>query len=244
MWTLRGIRSRYKQTAFGGAWAVIQPVSLMVIFTIVFSRFVQIDTGGVPYPVFSYVALLPWTFFSSSLTSAIPSLVENMHLITKVYFPREILPLSQIGARLVDFVIAAVVLLGMVLFYRLGAYPTWLWIPVILVVQLALSAGIGLLGAAINVFYRDIRHAIVLLVQIWMYATPVIYPISVVPEQYRTLYSLNPMVGLIESYRYVLLDGKSPPMDLLALSASISLALMVLAYWYFKRVEWLFGDII
>lgn len=244
MWTWRGVRARYKQTMLGGAWAIIQPLSLMVVFSIVFTRFIHVDTDGIPYPVFSYTALLPWTLFAAALTSGIPSLVDNMQLVTKIYFPREIFPLAAIGARLVDFIIAIAILLGLMTYYHIPMHWTWLWVPFLFGVQLALMVGICLLGSAVDVFYRDVQQVMVLLLSLWMYATPVIYPIDMVPAQLRAVYGLNPMVGLIESYRATILRGQAPPPDLLGVSMVISLGLLCVGYWYFKRVEGQFGDII
>lgn len=244
VWTWRGIRARYKQTALGGLWSIIQPVSLMIVFTIIFSRFIRIDTGDTPYAVFSYTALLPWTLFATSISTAIPSLVDNMHLVTKVYFPREIFVLAAVGGRLFDFAIASLVFVGLAIYYQISITWYWLWIVPLLLLLIVLIVGISLVGAAVNVFYRDVRQAIVLVVQLWMYATPVIYPITMVPDRFRFIYGLNPMVGIIESFRNVILYAQAPPMDLLLQAAVTSVVLLFLSYWFFKSVEWQFGDII
>lgn len=244
IWTWRGIKARYKQSFLGGAWAILQPLSLMVVFTFVFTRLVRMDTGDIPYPIFSYTAILPWTLFASSITSAVPSLVENMHLVTKVFFPREIFPLAAIGARMVDFLIALLVFFGLAVFYKITLNITWLWLPLILFIQILLTIGIALLGSALNVFYRDIHHAIGLIVQLWMYATPIIYPISFVPPHLRMIYALNPMVGITEAYRSIILLGESPPFDLLLISLIASLAVYVAGSLFFNRVSWQFADII
>lgn len=244
IWTLRSIQARYKQTFFGSLWAIIQPLSMMLMFSIIFTFFIPVNTGPVPYPVFSFTALLPWTFFSTSIASAVPSMIDNMSLVTKVYFPREIFPLSAIGARFVDFLIGSIICVAMLIYYDIGFSKTWIWVPLLLVVQMTLTVGISLLGAAMTVFYRDFRYAFTLLLQLWMYATPIIYPITVVPEQFRGLYSLNPMVGLMTSYRSVILLGQNPSLEILAPAVVVSLVALAVGYWYFKRAEWQFGDII
>jgi lipopolysaccharide transport system permease protein len=244
MWMLREIKIRYKQSMLGVAWAVLQPLSLMLIYTLVFSYFVQIPTGGIPYPIFSYVAILPWTLFSTSLSFGIPSLVANMNLLTKIYFPREILPLTPIGASLLDFMIGFLVFLVFMILYRVHLYVTILWLPILLIIQIVLTLGVSLFASALNVFYRDIRFMVPLVIQLWFYATPIIYPYSSVPEWLRPIYNLNPMVGIIDSYRRVILLGQPPLVQLLAYSTVISIILFILAYVYFKRVEWKFADLI
>jgi len=244
LWTLREVQVRYKQSLLGIAWAVIQPLAMAFIFTIVFSRLVQVDTGGIPYPIFSYVAMVPWTFFSTSMGFGIASLVNNMNLVTKIYFPREILPLASVGAAFVDFLVSAVILAGMVLIF--GMKPGWvsLWIIPLLVFQIALTIAVVLLGSAILVFFRDMRFVVPLLNQVWMYATPIIYPAARVPVQFRTLYFLNPMAGIVDSYRQVLLLGKTPQVDAIAPGAVVTLVLLVAGYVFFKRAEPVFADLI
>lgn len=244
LWMLREVQVRYKQSLLGIAWAVLQPLTLMTIFTIVFSRLVPIDTGGIPYPIFSYVALVPWTFFTTSLNFGIVSLVNNMNLVTKIYFPREILPLASVGAAFVDFLISAVILVGMMLVY--GIIPGWvsLWIFPLLIVQIALTIAVVLLGAAFLVFFRDVRFVVPLLVQMWMYATPVIYPASSVPAQFRALYFLNPMAGVIDGYRQVLLRGSPPALNTLLPGVVVTLVLLSIGYVFFKRSEPVFADLI
>lgn len=244
LWTLREVQVRYKQSLLGIAWAILQPLALTIIFTVVFSRLIQVDTGDIPYPIFSYTALVPWTFFATSLTFGIASLVNNMSLVTKIYFPREILPLAAIGAAFVDFLVSAAILAGMMLVY--GVQPGWisLWIAPLLLLQVALTVGVVLLGAALLVFFRDVRFVVPLLIQIWFYATPIVYPASLVPEQYRTLYFLNPMAGIIDGYRRALLTGEAPQMDALALGSAVTLVLLVAGYSFFKRAEPVFADLI
>jgi len=244
LWTLREVQVRYKQSLLGIGWAVLQPLALTVIFTIVFSRLVQIDTGDIPYPIFSYTALVPWTFFATSLSFGIASLVNNMSLVSKIYFPREILPLASVGAAFVDFLVSAVILAGMMLIYRVP--PGWvsLWVVPLLVVQIALTTAVVLLGSALLVFFRDVRFVVPLLIQVWFYATPIIYPVSLVPEQYRTLYFLNPMAGIIDGYRRVLLSGEAPQFDALALGGVVTMILLVAGIGFFKRSEPAFADLI
>ena len=244
LWTGREIRVRYKQSLLGIAWAIIQPLALTVVFTIVFSRIVQVDTGGVPYPIFAYSGLLPWTFFATSLSFGIHSLVNNLSLVGKIYFPREILPFANIGAALLDFAMAALVFAGMMLVYQIPATINVLWIIPLLVIQIILTIGVTLLGAAVIVFFRDVRFVIPLLIQIWMYASPVIYPTDLIPPQYLPLYFLNPMAGIIDGYRRALVMGQPPLMPALALATVISFAILILGYFVFKRTEPLFADLI
>jgi lipopolysaccharide transport system permease protein len=244
MWSQREIRIRYKQSVLGVAWAVLQPLVLMIMFTVVFSVFVRVPTDGIPYPLFSYTALLPWTLFSTALTFAVPSLVNNMNLVTKIYFPREILPMASVAAAFVDFLVASIVFLGLMIFYQIPLRSTMLWVPFVLGIQIVLVLGVVLTAAPISVRYRDIRFVVPLGIQLWMYASPVIYPVTLVPEQWRTLYMLNPMAGLITSYRNVILLGLPPPIQYLSLSAIVAILWLVFGYWYFKRSEPRFADVI
>jgi lipopolysaccharide transport system permease protein len=243
MWSMREVKIRYKQSLLGAAWAIFQPVVLTVMFTVVFSYFARVPTEGVPYPIFAYTALLPWTLFSTAISFAVPSLVNNMQLVSKIYFPREILPLAAILAAVLDFLIAFVVFSAMIVYYQMPVGTTLFWIPLLVLIQLALMIGVSLFASAINVFYRDIRFVIPLALQLWMYASPVIYPVNLVPEQFRILYLLNPMAGLINSYRQIVLKGEAPlPLDIV-LAGAVSILLVVLGYLYFKRVEPRFADI-
>lgn len=244
LWTWREIQVRYKQSLLGVAWAVLQPLALTVVFTLVFSRLVRIDTGGIPYPIFSYVALVPWTFFATALSFGIASLVNNMNLVTKIYFPREILPLASVGAAFVDFLVSAVILVGMMSLY--GVRPSWvsLWIVPLLLVQIALTVAIVLFGAAFLVFFRDVRFVVPLLTQVWMYATPIIYPANSVPPQFRALYFLNPMAGIIDGYRKVLLLGELPLPSTIVPGVIVTLVLLISGYVFFKRSEPVFADLI
>jgi lipopolysaccharide transport system permease protein len=244
MWIFREIKIRYKQSILGGAWAILQPFVLMIVFTIVFSTFARVPTDGIPYPIFSYSALLPWTLLATSVTFAVSSLVNNMNLLTKIYFPREILPIASIGAALVDFCVASIIFAGLMIYYQIPLHATLIWVPLLLLIQVALIIGISLSLSAINVFYRDIRFVVPLGLQIWLYASPVIYPLTLVPPEYRTLYMLNPMAGLIDSYRRVLLEGINPEPRYLGLAAIFAILMCLGAYKFFKRVEWQFADII
>lgn len=243
-WTQREFRVRYSQSLLGAAWAVLQPLALMVIFSLVFGLVLRVPTEGVPYPVFSYVGSLAWTFFASSLTFAIPSLVNNMSLVSKIYFPKEILPLASILVCLVDFMIAAVLLIPLMLIS--GVSLSWMIavLPILVLIQIMLVYGLSLIGAAVNVFFRDMRFVVPLALQIWLYASPVIYPVSAVPEALRALYFLNPMAVLIDSYRRILLFGQLPDWGWLGLSAAISTAIFAIGYRFFKRAEVVFADVI
>lgn len=243
-WVKREVKVRYKQSLLGAAWAVLQPLSIMIVFSIVFTFFVRVSSDSVPYPIFSYVALVPWTLLSSSISFGVPSIVNNMHLVTKIYFPREILPFAAVIVSLLDCAVASTVFLGMVFFYRVSLQVTALLVPLLLGIQIVLTLGVVLLASAINVHYRDIRFVVPLGIQLWMYATPIIYPVSLVPEHWRPLYMLNPMAGLIEGYRAVILRGAWPQWEYIGLSAFISIALFVGGYWSFKRLEAGFADII
>jgi len=243
-WTIRELRLRYKQSMLGGLWAILQPLTLMVLFVIIFSVFVRVPTEGIPYPIFAYSALLPWTYFATAITFSVTSLVTNMNLVTKIYFPREILPFASIGAALVDFAIASIVLVGLMLFYRIPFHITLLWLPVPIVTETVFIAGVALFAAILNAFYRDVRFLIPLAIQAWMYATPIIYPLSSVPDWLRPFYLLNPMAGLIDAFRRVIIQGLNPDPVAFGLSASIAIILLFAGYAYFKRAERILPDVI
>jgi lipopolysaccharide transport system permease protein len=242
VWTRREFRVRYSQSLLGVAWVILQPLALMVIFTIVFSTFLSVPSAGVPYPIFAYTALLPWTFFASALGTAIPSLANNFTLVSRIAFPREILPLANILTSGIDFLFASVILLGMIAVYHIQITTYVLLVPLLVAIQLVLTIGISLAGAAANVFYRDIRYVIPLLLQVWLYLTPVIYPAEVVPVRLQPLYFLNPMATLIDAYRRVILFGQPPQWGFLAIAAGVSAVIAVLAYRSFKRAERKFAD--
>lgn len=244
LWTAREVRVRYKQSLLGIAWAILQPLALTVVFTFVFSLILRVDTGGVPYPVFAYAALVPWTLFATSLAFGVPSLVNNLNLVTKIYFPREVLPLASIGAAMLDFAIALLIFVVMMALYRVSPDLHVLWVVPLLATQLALTMGVVLLGAALIVFFRDVRFVIPLLIQVWMYASPVIYPVDLVPERLQPLYFLNPMAAIIDGYRRALLTGEAPRMPVFLVAVLISTLLLALGYAFFKRVEPHFADLI
>ena len=242
--TVHRISVRYKQSALGIAWAILQPLSLMLIYTVIFSVFTRVPVSNdVPYPIFVYSALLPWTFFSTALTNASNGLINHTQLITKVYFPREIIPLTYVIAALFDFLIASVIMVGLMAFYRMPLTPEALWTIPALFIGVVFSTALALIFSAVQVRFRDVGLAMPLLMQIWTFATPVVYPLSAVPLRYRTLYELNPMVGVIENFRRSLLHI---PLDMasLARSAFIALALLPLGYLFFKNREATMADIL
>lgn len=243
-WTSRTIRARYQQSILGILWAIAQPLAMMFVFTILFTRIIPVDTGGIPYVVFSYSALVPWTLFLTSITDMIESLVANMNLVSKIYFPRDILVISVMMARLLDFSIAFSILFLLLLYYQLPVLTKeWLFLPLILLIQLCLSLGLGLLGSATNVFLRDVRHLFALGLQLWFYATPIIYPVTMIPENLRPFYYLNPMAGVITAYRSVLIY-QTPPDSYLILSGIVSVVILIIGYIVFKRLEPSFADVV
>jgi lipopolysaccharide transport system permease protein len=238
------IKVRYKQSLLGASWAILQPLSMMLIFTIIFSLFARMPSEGTPYALFAYAALLPWTFFSTSLANGTSGLVSHTQLVTKVYFPREILPISYVIAALFDFLIASLVLVGLMVYYRVEPTLNALYALPIIVILTCFATAMSLFFSATQVRFRDIGVAIPLLLQLWMFATPVIYPLSAVPERLRSFYLLNPMVGVIENFRQTVINGASPDFYSLGLSATISLVLLIAAYLYFKHMEATMADII
>src|SRR5882762_6474903 len=235
--TLRDIKVRYKQTALGAAWAIIQPFFMMVVFSLFFGRLAGVKSDGIPYPVFTFCALLPWQLFAHALTESSNSLVANERLITKVYFPRLIVPLAAVLGGLVDFAVAFVLLLAMMLYY--GIVPTLaiVTLPAFLLLAIMTALGVGLWLSALNVKYRDVRYTINFLIQFWLFATPVAYPSSLVPERWRALYGLNPMAGVVEGFRWALLGTNNPPGALLAVSIAVVVLLLVGGLYYFRRME-------
>jgi len=243
-WTIREIKIRYKQSMLGAAWAILQPLSATIVFSIIFSMFVRVPTDGIPYPIFYYSALLPWTFFATAISTGVPSLVNNMSLVTKIYYPREIMPLAAILASFFDFLIASLIFIGMMIFYQIPVSLTFVFIPLILIIQSILTVGVVFLGSAMMVFYRDIRFIMPLGIQIWMFLSPIIYPLSKVPERFRLLYMLNPMAVVIDSYRRVILQGKLPHITYLLVGGAVSSLLLLGSYYYFKQAETIFADVI
>jgi lipopolysaccharide transport system permease protein len=240
----REIKVRYKQTVLGVAWAILQPLMTMGIFTVIFGIFVNVPSDGLPYPLFALAALLPWTYFSEALSRSSASLVGDAQLIRKVYFPRLIMPLAAVVSPAVDFLPAFLLLVGMMAWY--GFAPTWgiIMLPGFLFLGLVTALTVGLWLSALNVRYRDVRHTIPFLTQCWMYATPVAYPVSVVPEGWRVLYGLNPMAGVIEGFRWALLGNASPDVRVMVVSIIAVMGLLVFGLIFFQRMEQTFADVI
>jgi lipopolysaccharide transport system permease protein len=241
---LREIKVKYKQSVLGILWAVLQPLSMMVIFTIIFSYFMKVPSEGVPYPIFSYTALLPWTFFATSLTFAVPSIVTNINLVTKIYFPREIFPIASVLAAFVNFCIAAVFFVAMLLFYRVPLTLNFFYLIPILILQVLFILGISFFASALNVYFRDIKYIIPLVVQLWMYLSPVIYPVSVVPERLKTIYMLNPMAAIIDGYRKIILQGAAPNLLYMGVASIVIITIFLAGYKFFKKIEMSFADVI
>ena len=242
MW--RDIKIRYKQTALGAAWAILQPFMTMVVFSIFFGRLAKMPSDGIPYPIFAYCGLLPWQFFANALTQSSNSLVASQGLITKVYFPRLIIPISTVLGGLVDFAISFVVLLGMMAYY--GIAPSWaaLTLPLFLLLAIATALAAGLWLSALNVQYRDVRYTITFLVQFWLFATPIVYPSSLVPEQWRLLYGLNPMAGVVEGFRWALLGKTGGVGPLIIISSLVVCLALVGGLVYFRHMEKTFADVV
>jgi lipopolysaccharide transport system permease protein len=240
----RDIKVRYAQTVLGAGWAILQPVLTMVVFSVIFGRLAKVPSDGVPYPVFSLSALVPWTFFSAALAAASGSLVTSANLITKVYFPRLVIPLAAAFAALMDFAVAMVILLGAILAYGIVPSPWALVVVPLLVLSMLLTAGgVGCWLAAVNLQYRDVKYVVPFLVQVWMFAAPVVYPASLVPERYRWLYALNPMVGVIEGFRATLLRSSSVDWTTIGISLTVGVVLFVGGVLYFRRTEPRFADV-
>jgi lipopolysaccharide transport system permease protein len=241
--TMRDIKVRYKQTVLGFAWAIIQPVMLMVVFSIFFGHLAQMPSDGYPYPIFVYAGLLPWTFFANAIAMSSNSLVGSAQLISKVYFPRLIIPLASIGGGLVDFAISAGVLLAMMLWYHVGLTVNLLLIPLLVAALIFTALGVGTFLSSLTIAYRDFRYVIPFMIQFWMFATPVVYPASLVPANWRWLLYLNPMAGIIDGFRAAFLGS---PLNKMALATSVAIAtgLFFIGVAYFEKVERRFADII
>ena len=241
---LRDIKVKYKQTVLGGLWAIIQPFFSMVVFTLFFGQLARIPSDGIPYPIFSYSALVAWAYFAHSITGSVQSLVGNAGLISKVYFPRLIIPLTPLLAGLLDFLLASLVLIGMMIYFKI--YPTVYicFLPFLILLMMLTAGGVGMLLAALNAKYRDIGYTVPFLVQLWMFLSPIVYPSSMVPEKYRLLYAVNPMVGIIEGFRSALLGTTAFPSMMVVVSVFVSMALFLLGLLYFKQTERYFADII
>jgi lipopolysaccharide transport system permease protein len=242
--TWRDIKVRYKQTILGAAWAIIQPFFTMVVFSLFFGKLAKVPSDGLPYPIFAYAALVPWTFFANGLNQSSNSLVGNANLIRKVYFPRLVVPFSSVISGLVDFVLAFIVLIGMMLVY--GIFPTIniVWLPLLLLLTLVSGLGVGLWLSALNVQFRDVRYTVPFLIQFWLFATPIAYPSSLLSEPWRTLYGINPMVGVVEGFRWALLGTDTAPGPIIVVSTLVASAILVSGAFYFKRMEKTFADIV
>jgi len=239
----RGIRSRYAQSALGIGWAVIQPVATMLVFTVVFGKMVKVSSDGAPYALFSLVGLAPWTYFQSAITEGTQTLIAEKNMISKIYFPRLILPISRVLARLVDFAIVMLIVAVMMLIFRRPPTIWALFLPVLVLLLMATAAGAGMLFSAMAVQYRDVGYAMSFVVRLLMYAAPVVYPTSLIPEQYRVLYGLNPLVGVIEGFRSALIGTNPMPWDLIVPGLVTSVLVLVIGAAYFRRKERVFADV-
>jgi lipopolysaccharide transport system permease protein len=240
----RDVKVRYKQTALGVAWAVLQPLLGMIVFTIFFGRLAKVPSDGIPYPLFSYSALLAWQLFAFSLTESSNSVVANERLITKVYFPRLVIPMASIVAGLVDFAVAFVLLIGMMAYY--GVHPGWgiVTLPLFILFEVATALGVGLWLSALNVQYRDVRYTVPFIAQFWMFVSPVVYSSTLVPARWRPLYGLNPMAGVVEGFRWALLGKPPAPGVMLAVSSLVVILLLVSGLYYYRRMEKNFADVV
>jgi len=241
--TWRDIKLRYKQTLLGAAWAVIRPVLMMVVFSVIFGNLMKVPSEGVPYPLFNYAALLPWTLFAEGITRCSNSLVEDATLIQRVYFPRLVKPMASILAPVVDFAIAFVIFIGMLFYFGYPLIITMLWLPVFLLLTMVTALGVGLWMSAINAQYRDVRYALPFVVQLWLFVSPVVYSSNLLSGPLQVVYGLNPMAGVIEGFRWALL-GTDPPTSLMTVSVIIVVVLLISGAYYFRRMEKIFADVI
>jgi lipopolysaccharide transport system permease protein len=240
----REVKGRYSQSFFGAGWAVAQPLATMAVFTLVFSRLGQMPSGGAPYPLFAYAALVPWFFFSNSVASGTMSLITYRNIVTKTYFPREIVPLAQIGSRFVDIAAASALYVALMAYYGIGLGRWGLFVPLFLLLLIVFTAGVTLLTSALNVFYRDINPVVQIALQLWLYLTPVAYPLSAVPENYRGFFLLNPLTGVIEGLRSVILFDREPEWPVVGISAAIIVTLFAVSITLFKKTDKYFADVI
>ena len=240
----RDVKVRYKQTVLGAGWAILQPFFTMIVFSIFFGRLAKIPSDGLPYPVFSYAALLPWTYFSNSLSACSDSLVGSATLITRAYFPRMLLPFSSVMGGLVDLAVASIVLVGMIVFYGISLSWSALLLPLFVMLAMGTALGVGMLLAAFNVRYRDVRYVLPFMTQLWLFATPVAYPVSIVPEQWQWLYGLNPMVGVVEGFRWALTGTASPSISAIVSSSVVVVVSLLGGAIYFSRTERTFADVV
>jgi lipopolysaccharide transport system permease protein len=242
--TWRDIKVRYKQTLLGAAWAIIQPFFTMLVFSLFFGKLAGVPADGLPYPLFCYTALVPWTFFAYGLNQSSSSLVSSANLIQKVYFPRLVIPISSVISGGVDFALSFLVLILMMLFYGITPSVNILWLPLLVLLVVITALGVGLWLATLNVHYRDIRYALPFIIQFWMFATPIAYPSSLLPEPWRTLYGLNPMVGVVEGFRWALLGAKTAPGPIIIASSLAAVVLLIGGAFYFRRMEKTFADVV
>lgn len=242
--TWRDIKVRYKQTVLGVLWAIIQPFFTMVIFSLFFGKLAKIPSDGIPYPIFAYAALVPWTFFANGLNQSSNSLVGGARLVQKVYFPRLVIPISSVMAGVVDFILAFSVLIIMMLFY--GVMPTYnmIWLPFLLLLALVTALGVGFWLSAMNVQFRDVRHTVPFITQIWLFATPIAYPSSLLSESWQLVYALNPMVGVVEGFRWALLGAETAPGLMMIVSTLLAGLIFISGLFYFRRMEKTFADVI
>jgi lipopolysaccharide transport system permease protein len=241
--TWRDVKLRYKQTGLGIAWAVIQPLFMMVVFTLFFGGLAKIPSDGVPYPLFSFAALLPWTLFAEGMTRSTVSMVQNANIMTKVYFPRLIMPAASILSPFVDFCVAFIILIIMMAYYGFVPTVNVIFLPLLIVFAMLTSLAVGIWLSALNVQYRDFQYTIPFLIQIWMFASPVVYPATMLPQSWQFLYALNPMSGVIEGFRWALL-GTNPPGFMIFISLGVVIVLLVSGIFYFRRMEQYFADIV
>src|SRR4051812_35042729 len=242
--TKREVKGRYSQSFFGIAWAIAQPLATMAVFTIVFSRLAKMPSGGVPYPIFAYAALVPWFFFSNSVASGTLSLITYRNIVTKTYFPREIVPLAQICSRFIDFFAAALLYAALMIYYRVAPGPWALMAPVFFVQLVLFTTGLTLATSAMNVFYRDVNPVVQIALQLWLYLTPVAYPLAAVSPRFRLFFVLNPLSAIVEGFRSSLVFGRAPDWPLVSASAAITLLLFAGAFVIFKRMDKYFADVI
>lgn len=240
----RDVKVRYKQTVLGAAWAIIQPFFTMVVFSLFFGKLAKMPSDGIPYPLFSFAALVPWAFFANGLSQASNSLVGSAHLITKVYFPRLVVPISSVISGILDFALAFIVLLGMTLYYGIIPTVNVIWLPFLLFLAFVSALGVGMWFSALNVQFRDVRYVLPFLTQFWMFATPIVYPSSLLPEPWRTVYGLNPMVGVVEGFRWALLGTQTAPGPIVIVSSLASIAILIGGAFYFRRMEKTFADLV
>ena len=240
----RDIKIRYKQTVLGASWAIIQPLFTMVVFSLFFGRLAKVPSDGIPYPLFSFAALVPWTFFANGLSLGSNSVVNGANLVTKVYFPRLVMPLATVLSGVVDFALAFIVLIGMMFYYGVAPTVNIIWLPLLFLLALVTALGVSLWLAAMNVQYRDVRFIIPFLTQVWLFATPIAYPSSLLSGTWRTLYGINPMVGVVEGFRWALLGANTSPGPIIVISSVTALLILISGAFYFRRMEKNFADIV